>query len=412
MPFNEDYFKKLGGGEPRTASEQFMKDQALIDDAKRTLELNPNEVVLGDRTYDVSTGEFVNEFKIKPEGVVYQYPIDMSNIYPGQINFIAYEVVPDANLDSLFSGLNTSYTKIRDLQGSRKNGIEGDQTTDPSVADQVKNKNDDIDAQIQSEITGAINSIGNLGGKETQPDDTIVGTVRLPMQRGVKFDDKANYNNVALGIIGGAARAGINPGQSVSNIENGSELAGVSASLAAQGVATFLGGAAGFLTAGFAGAIIGAVTGGNSGVGLSGAIADATRITSKPNYRTLFQDVDIRRFNFAFRMVATSEREAKEIKNIVKFFRENLYPDTFKTDADGFAYAYKFPNQFDIKIKSADPNHNPAFEIQRCYLENVSTTFNQTATSLAKGKYFIETDIQLSFAEITALDKSKIKAGY
>jgi hypothetical protein len=72
---------------------------------------------------------------------------------------------------------------------------------------------------------------------------------------------------------------------------------------------------------------------------------------------------------------------------------------------------YKFPNMFEIDIKNRF-GENPAFKIQRCYLRDIQTSFNATAAGMHTDGQFIEVDISLSFQEIVALDKAKVREGY
>ena len=134
-----------------------------------------------------------------------------------------------------------------------------------------------------------------------------------------------------------------------------------------------------------------------------------------PNLRTLFDGVPMRSFAFPFRMVAKSEAEAEEIRSIVRFFRAELYPEAINAGEDkNIPFAYKFPNVFHIELKDSTGN-NPAFKIQRCYLNGVTATFNQTATGMykgSKGDYFIEVDMSLEFIEIAAMDKGKVEGGF
>ena len=78
-----------------------------------------------------------------------------------------------------------------------------------------------------------------------------------------------------------------------------------------------------------AGALLGAVGGGNIS-DQTGAIAKtATRVSVAPNERTLFERVKMRQFGFTFRMIARNEMEQQEIKNIIRFFRTEVYPERF-----------------------------------------------------------------------------------
>jgi hypothetical protein len=110
-------------------------------------------------------------------------------------------------------------------------------------------------------------------------------------------------------------------------------------------------------------------------------------------------------------MIARNKREATTIKNIVKFFRQEMYPEVIPLGSSGVPLAYKFPNVFDIEIRNAY-FQNPGFKIQRCYLRDVQTSFNSTAAGMFEDGQFVEVDVTLSFVEITALDKQKITQGY
>lgn len=242
---------------------------------------------------------------------------------------------------------------------------------------------------------------------------TLVGTVTLPLQRGLMYNDASTYNqgatNFGQGIIGAAG--------SLISGENG-ELNQASGGLLSQVLSRVVGaGAVAALAkpAGMAG--LGALAGAIGAEPLANFAKEASRVTLNPNLRTLFEGVQIRSFPMAFRMVAKSEQEAREVKNIVKFLRAEVYPETTDVTLDDgtttLPFGYKFPNVFDIQIKDTK-GENPAFKIQRCYLNSVTTTFNQTATGMYKGaenNYFIEVDLQLEFVEVMTMDKGKVEKG-
>ena len=184
----------------------------------------------------------------------------------------------------------------------------------------------------------------------------------------------------------------------------------LAAAAIAKGAGEVLGAAIGSAF-GSAGAVVGASALGDTMGGLSPAVRSATRIASAPNQRTLFQQVGIRSFAFAFKMVANSHEEALEVRNIVKFFRQELYPEKISLGDSGVPLAYKFPNMFEIDIKN-NYGENPAFKIQRCYLRDVQTSFNSTGTGMHWDGNFVEVDISLAFQEIVTLDKEKIRGGF
>lgn len=248
----------------------------------------------------------------------------------------------------------------------------------------------------------------NKGGGER------VGSVTLPLQRDLRYSDLAQYETANLGLVGGAlegAMQGQNPFAGASS--NGQLLSTASALAAAaiaKGAGEVLGAAIGSAF-GSAGAVVGASALGDTMGGLSPAVRSATRIASAPNQRTLFQQVGIRSFAFTFKMVANSHEEALEVRNIVKFFRQELYPEKIPLGDSGVPLAYKFPNMFEIDIKN-NYGENPAFKIQRCYLRDVQTSFNSTGTGMHWDGNFVEVDISLAFQEIVTLDKEKIRGGF
>lgn len=239
----------------------------------------------------------------------------------------------------------------------------------------------------------------------------LKGTVTLPLQRGLQYNDKVTYSteatNFGAGFISAAA--------SLIDGENG-DLNDASVGGISRIVARVAGGGAGARLGKIAGmSAAGAVLGGVGAETLSNFAKEVSRTSMNPNLRTLFDGVPMRSFAFPFRMVAKSEAEAEEIRSIVRFFRAELYPEAINAGVkENIPFAYKFPNVFHIELKDSTGN-NPAFKIQRCYLNGVTATFNQTATGMykgSKGDYFIEVDMSLEFLEIAAMDKGKVEGGF
>ncbi len=110
-------------------------------------------------------------------------------------------------------------------------------------------------------------------------------------------------------------------------------------------------------------------------------------------------------------MIANNEQEAREIKNIVKFFRQELYPEKIPLGESGVPLGYKFPNMFEIDIKNRF-GENPAFKIQRCYLRDIQTSFNATAGGIGGRRIIKKKKRETQLQEIVALDKAKVRDGY
>ena len=234
------------------------------------------------------------------------------------------------------------------------------------------------------------------------------GSVTFPLSRGLKYTDGVSYNVVDVGLLGAAGDIGS------ASSEDG-RLTGAAKSLAINAAGKALGPAAGSIVGAALGKLGGGALGALGGASVStqiGAIAQsATRVSTAPNERTLFERVKLRNFAFSFTMIAREADEQLEIKEILKFFRSEVYPEAI-TISGGAPFAYEFPNVFQIDIKNRDGT-NPGFNIQRCYLESVDTTFNGTSSGMFEGREFVEVQVNLSFREIAAMHKGKVsKEGF
>ena len=335
------------------------------------------------------------------------YPLNMSKNFPGRIIFKVKKIEGENILDAV--GITKVIDKGREfidsLTGSDK---ETKAVADEGTSSEDKKKIFEDSKKKQKELISYEN---NSGGKD-------YGKITLPLPKGLAYNDAVTYGGADLGILGAAAEdalLGRNPfaGASTAN----GELVKAASAIAGQVVAANIGGIAGAAlgllpkvgggVAGAAGAALGSGLTGNLGA----AVSSATRVASAPNSRTIFEKSNIRTFAFNFKMIANSEEEARMIKNIVQMFREELYPEKVPIGNSGVPLAYKYPNVFEIEVKNRQGS-NPGFKIQRCYLEKVDTTFNETADGMFNDGSFIEVSIALGFKEIVALDKTKVRQGY
>jgi hypothetical protein len=131
--------------------------------------------------------------------------------------------------------------------------------------------------------------------------------------------------------------------------------------------------------------------------------------TPNPNTRALFKQVNLRTFQVNYKMIPTSMSEAMNIKQIVKAFRTELYPEsTGETDGD-LEIAYLFPNRFQIRFYLG--NSEGRFEVEPrlldAYLTNMTTSYNSTSQAVfseaGSNMNFSETDISMTFLESKTL---------
>lgn len=339
----------------------------------------------------------------------FKYPLTISKSYPARIIFRAVKLEGVDIAEKVGDLYKKGSSAFSELLGGVIDSFNPQEATTSSVADAT------VSPEQQEEIQQSENTNSSyFKSFENKSPGTTVGTVTLPLMRDLRYSDLAQYETANLGMVGGALEGALQ-GQSpfsgaLSNGQLTSTASALAASVVAKGAGEVIGAAIGS-SFGTAGAIVGASALGGTLEGLSPAVRSASRIASAPNQRTLFQQVGIRNFAFVFKMVANNYAEAEEVRNIVKFFRQELYPEKINLGESGVPLAYKFPNVFEIDIKNKWGN-NPAFKIQRCYLRDVQTSFNSTASGMHFDGNFVEVDISLSFQEIVTLHKEKIRDGF
>lgn len=234
------------------------------------------------------------------------------------------------------------------------------------------------------------------------------------MPSSLNFQDGVNYSQADLGVFGAALEAGINNSGSVagslgsalgSSIKNVYDaMAGSMSQDAARLMTTKLAGMAG-----------------KNGA-IDGAVRGSLRTSPVANITMLFDKPNLREFSFTFKMQPVTEEEAKEVNNIVKFFRTELYPSTFNYDQGDVSipFGYRFPNEFNISFhyglnrETEESRYSTGnfIKLKPCYLKNFTTNFNATNSTFYKGGYFQETSISMTFQENELLDRADIEEGF
>ena len=229
-------------------------------------------------------------------------------------------------------------------------------------------------------------------------------TVTLFLPSALQFQDRIEYTNVDLNIIGNAAAKALKAGGSGREALRqaaGEFLPDFDSLQAAfrQGLSSEV-------------AQVAALRVSNKlSSELTGALETTAGITLNPNRRQTLKGVGIRQFVFTFKLIPTTQIEANEITKIVKFFRSEMYPDTSR---EGLESALRFPSKFNIKALYGKKQITTG--ILPCFLENVNVVYNPTNSGFHSdgkgGGDFQETDISLSFIEERALTKRDIVDGY
>ena len=140
-------------------------------------------------------------------------------------------------------------------------------------------------------------------------------------------------------------------------------------------------------------------------VGVQGLLSRATGAILNPNLELLFNGPSLRPFGFTFKMSPRDATEAIQVKNIIRFFKQNMAVKKGRS-----AIFLKSPNVFDISYQTYDDqgkpvqNHPSIGRIKTCALmgcsvdyapDNTYMTFNdpdRTMTSYQMTLRFSELD--------------------
>lgn len=305
-----------------------------------------------------------------------EYPLNNPDEYLGRLKFTVLKE-PETDLGNLLGFVSDASKAIaRNVTGEEEN----EQTTE-----ELKANVDQVQGKIFTVKKGKRELI-NTGR-----------SVKLYLPAGLAYRDTVTYENFDLGGMGAGAEAALKSGGSVAkSIFDG----GV------QTLSAAFGGAANKDVASLATVKLAAALPDE----ISGAFKSAGQVTTNPNTRVLFKSVNLREFAFNFKFIATSQREAEEVKQIIKYFRTELYPENIKvplTDDQTISIGYRFPNKF--KIEVLYNGQHVATKIKPCFLRDVNVTYNPTTSAMHDDGNFQEIEMSLSFQETRTLSREDIE---
>ena len=355
-----------------------------IYDAKVGDKLTPEQIIQAEKGETQGTAT-------EPEGVIanknrkeLEYPLNNPDDYKGRIVF---NVMKDAETDlgNVVGAVTSFIKKTVNPDDDEPDGSAIEETTGANPEDKVNGVDDFKNG------SSAVQTVTNA-----KPLEKLDRQVSLYLPVGLQYRDNVAYENMDLGGMGAGVESGLKSGSGAVNalIDGGfktfqAALAG-SANKDAAKVATVK----------LASALPDEI---------SGAFRSAAGVTSNPNTRVLFKSVGLREFAFAFKFIATSPKEATEIKEIIKLFRTELYPENINMPVAGsnISIGYRFPNKFQIEVEYN--GEQVATKIKPCYLRDVGVTYNNTAMAMHSDGNFSEIEMTLSFQETRTLNRKDVE---
>jgi len=247
-------------------------------------------------------------------------------------------------------------------------------------------------------VTG--NNFQNRAGRRTATNLTTKplindGTILLPIPSDLKDLNSVKYDTSTLNglqAIGASAIEGTS--QSLSNLVGGfipgggrtdeqrqAERKNASDELVQTGKDTLsaviegIGNdkvATDFLRKRFASQIV-SMVGGN--VTASQLLARGNGEIINPNMELLFGGPTIRNFRFQFKMTPRNEKEAEQIKLIIRAFKRNMSPMAQGGTLNSGFFFLKTPNLFNLRYRTGNKNHPFLNRFKQCFLTDMSVSY-------------------------------------
>ena len=94
-----------------------------------------------------------------------------------------------------------------------------------------------------------------------------------------------------------------------------------------------------------------------------------------PNMELLFGGPTIRNFRFNFKMTPRNEKEAEQVKLIIRAFKRNMAPQAEGGTVGSGNFFLKTPNVFNLRYRTGNRNHPFLNRFKQCFLSDMSVSY-------------------------------------
>lgn len=234
-------------------------------------------------------------------------------------------------------------------------------------------------------------------GLGTRTITNISGSVTLPIQGDIKDTNAVEYDRASLSpITGGLASIAMNPqgaGRAIANVINAPNK--LTDALSTQEGSNIINALKVFLA--------------QSAVGTSGLIPRVTGAILNPNIELLLKAPTLRTFQFSFRMSARDEDEARQIRKIIRFFKQGM--SVKRSNTSLFIVT---PNLFKIQYLAGNDDggfrdHPSIGKIKNCALSSINTQYTPDGTYMTyddNARTMTSYSINMTFTELEPLTET------
>ena len=231
----------------------------------------------------------------------------------------------------------------------------------------------------------------------TRTITNISGSVTLPIQGDIKDTNAVEYDRSTLNpITGGLAAIAMNPqgaGRAIASVINAPNK--LTDALSTQEGSNIINALKVFLA--------------QSAVGTSGLIPRVTGAILNPNIELLLKAPTLRTFQFSFRMSARDEDEARQIRKIIRFFKQGM--SVKRSNTSLFIVT---PNLFKIQYLAGNDDggfrdHPSIGKIKNCALSSINTQYTPDGTYMTyddNARTMTSYSINMTFTELEPLTET------
>ena len=120
-----------------------------------------------------------------------------------------------------------------------------------------------------------------------------------------------------------------------------------------------------------------------------------------PNMELLFGGPTLRNFRFNFKLTPRNEKEAEQIKLIIRAFKRNMAPQAQGGTLDSGTWFLKTPNVFKLRYRSGRNDHPFLHKFKQCFLSDMQVTYTgEGVYATYDDKTPVSMVLDLSFKEI------------
>ena len=130
-------------------------------------------------------------------------------------------------------------------------------------------------------------------------------------------------------------------------------------------------------------------------------LARGTGEILNPNMELLFSDVTIRNFRFSFKLTPRNQREAEQVKLIIRAFKRNMAPQAQGGVSGSGNFFLRAPNVFKLRYRTGNRDHPFLNKFKQCFLTDMQTTYTgDNVYSTYDDGTPVSMQLDLSFKEI------------